>query len=350
MQGKLILSDGTVFLGESFGAEVETSGEVVFNTGMVGYPESLTDPSYFGQILVLTYPLAGNYGVPEQKYLESGKIQVKGVIVQNYIDQPSHFESRQTLSEWLKSEGIIGLQGIDTRALTIKLREHGVMLGRIEAGNSKHGVGDKIYDPNEENVLPNVSVKEIQTMGEGSKHIALIDCGSKGNILKSLLKRNIKVSVVPWDFNPVKENFKCDGVLISNGPGDPKNAKETIKTVKALFEKNIPTFGICLGSQIIALASGANTYKLKFGHRGQNQPVQDTFTKKAIITSQNHGFAIDSKTLSPDWEEWFINLNDGTNEGIKHKKKPFMSVQFHPEASPGPTDGGYLFDEFLQHV
>ncbi|MBI3103685.1 glutamine-hydrolyzing carbamoyl-phosphate synthase small subunit [Candidatus Daviesbacteria bacterium] len=362
MQGKLILSDGTVFLGESFGlpaltavrqagrqgADLTTSGEVVFNTGMVGYPESLTDPSYYGQILVLTYPLAGNYGVPDKKFWESQRIQVKGLIVQNYIDNPSHFESEKTLSEWLTTERIPALQGIDTRALTIKLREHGVMLGKLEVGGRKVEDGKKIYDPNAENVLPNVSVDSVQVYGDGKKNIVLIDCGAKENIIRSLVRRGVKVTRVPWDFNPLTAKIDFDAVLISPGPGDPKQAAVTIQTVKQLLRTKIPIFGICLGSQILALAAGGNTYKLKFGHRGQNQPVQDVISKKAIITSQNHGFAVDMKSLSREWSEWFVNLNDGTNEGIRHNKKPFMAVQFHPEANPGPFDGGYLFDEYVK--
>ena len=351
MQGKLILSDGTVFLGQSFGADEPTSGEVVFNTGMVGYTESLTDPSYFGQILSLTFPLVGNYGVPKKEFWESKKIQIKGLIVQNYINNPSHFESEKTLSEWLKEEGIPALYGIDTRALTIKLREHGVMLGKMEVGGKQI---DKTYDPNLENVLPYVSVKQVETYGPpsggGKKNIVLIDCGEKENIIRSLVKRGVKVTVVPWDFNPLKQKLNFDGVLVSNGPGDPKKADKTIQTVKVLLKSGIPTFGICLGSQILCLAAGGNTYKLKFGHRGQNQPVLEKFNNRAIITSQNHGFAVDMKTLSSDWQEWFVNLNDGTNEGIRHKKKPFLAVQFHPEANPGPVDAGYLFDEFLSYL
>ncbi|MBI2334521.1 glutamine-hydrolyzing carbamoyl-phosphate synthase small subunit [Candidatus Daviesbacteria bacterium] len=361
MKGRLILSDGTVFLGESFGSKLTTSGEVVFNTGMVGYPEALTDPSYFGQILTLTYPLQGNYGVPDKNFWESDRIQIKGLIVQNYIDHPSHFENQRTLGEWLKQEGIPALAGIDTRELTIKLREHGVMLGRIEIESrvkSQESRNEKIrfltlatshsiYDPNQENLLPFVSTDKVLTYGEGRKHIILIDCGAKENIIRSLVKRRVKVTRVPWDFNLPAAKMDFDGVLISPGPGDPKMAKATINTVKALLKANIPIFGICLGSQILALASGGNTYKLKFGHRGQNQPVMDQTSKKAIITSQNHGFAVDIKSLSSDWKEWFVNLNDKTNEGIRHKTKPLMSVQFHPEASPGPMEAGYLFDEFI---
>lgn len=361
MMGKLILSDGTVFLGQSFGAvpnqNGSRSGEVVFNTGMVGYPESLTDPSYFGQILVLTYPLQGNYGVPKKEFWESKKIQVKGLIVQNYIDHPSHFESQKTLEEWLKEQGIPALQGVDTRALTIKLREHGVMLGKIElSSKNKQSLRSNnlkelsIYDPNKENILPYVSCKEVEVYGYGRKNIVLIDCGAKENIIRCLVKRGVKVTRIPWDFDLSGSKIDFDGVLISNGPGDPKQAKITIETVKKILKAAIPTFGICLGSQILGLAAGAQTYKLKFGHRGQNQPVQDVVTKRAIITSQNHGFAVDKKSLPKDWREWFINLNDGTNEGIRHKGKPFMAVQFHPEANPGPIDAGYLFDEFLSTI
>ncbi len=362
MQGKLTLSDGTVFLGETFGKEVNTSGEVVFNTGMVGYPESLTDPSYFGQILVSTYPLIGSYGVPKKEFWESKKIQVKGLIVQNYIDYPSHFESEKTLAEWLKEEGVPALTGVDTRKLTRNLREHGVMLGRIEiesrvksqeSRNKKSSyltlaTSHSVYDPNSENVLPFVSVSSVQVYGSGRKNILLIDCGVKENIIRCLTKRGVRVTRVPWNFDPLKADFSFDGVLITNGPGDPKQAKETIKNVKELLKKNIPIFGICLGSQILALAAGGNTFKLKFGHRSQNQPVLDQTNTKAIITSQNHGFAVDMKSMGGEWKEWFININDGTNEGIRHKSKPFMAVQFHPEANPGPTDAGYLFDEFIE--
>ncbi len=344
----LKLEDGTEYFGKSFGAEVNSSGEVVFNTGMAGYPESLTDPSYFGQILVLTYPIIGNYGVPPREFFESGKIWIKGLIVQNYIDKPSHFESLKTLGQWLKEEGIPGICGIDTRALTLKIREHGVMLGKVAISNQQSAISQ--YDPNLQNVLPFVSRKTVQTYGEGKKTIVLIDCGDKENIIRSFVKRKVKVCVVPWDFDPLKSGFKFDGVMISNGPGDPKLAKETIKNIEKLLNKNIPTFGICLGSQLLALASGADTYKLKFGHRGQNQPVLDILNNRALITSQNHGFAVDTKTLKPEWVEWFVNLNDGTNEGIRHKSKPFMSIQFHPEASPGPTDADYLFDEFLKYL
>ncbi|MBI4039154.1 carbamoyl phosphate synthase small subunit, partial [Candidatus Daviesbacteria bacterium] len=250
MTGKLILSDGTVFLGQSFGAEVNASGEVVFNTGMVGYPESLTDPSYFGQILALTYPLVGNYGVPEVKFWESKRIQVKALIIQNYINTPSHFESQRTLSQWLKAEGIPALSSVDTRALTRKLREYGVMLGKLETGNWKLETGNLIYDPNKENALPYVSTKEIEVYGEGKNNVLLIDCGDKENIIRALVKRKVKVTRVPWDFKPINANLRYDGILVSNGPGDPKQAKKTILNIKEVLGRSIPLFGICLGSQI----------------------------------------------------------------------------------------------------
>ncbi len=349
---KLILKDGSEYQGESFGAEVSSSGEVVFNTGMAGYPESFTDPSYFGQILVLTYPIVGNYGVPPKEYFESHKMWIKGVVVQNYIDKPSHFESLKTLGNWLKEEGVPGISGVDTRALTLKLRNHGVMLGAItqDLRFKIKELRKQQYDPNQENVLPFVSRKSVETYGEGKKTIVLIDCGDKENIIRSFVKRKTKVYVVPWNFNPLKEGLKFDGVMVSNGPGDPKQAKETIESIKQLMKEGVPTFGICLGSQLLALASGADTYKLKYGHRGQNQPVLDVINNRALITSQNHGFAVDTKTLNKDWTPWFKNLNDDTNEGIRHKSKPFMSIQFHPEASPGPIDADYLFDEFLTYL
>lgn len=348
MTGRLVLSDGTVFLGQNFGARIVTSGEVVFNTGMVGYPESLTDPSYFGQILVLTYPLVGNIGVPKKEFWESKKIQIKALIVQNYLEHPSHFENDKTLTEWLKEQGIPALQGIDTRALTTKLRQQGVMLGRIKfkIQSSKFKV-EQTYDPNAENILPFVSCNKPEVYGSGKKNVVLIDCGAKENIIKSLVRRGVKVTRVPWNYNPLEQRLDFDAVLVSNGPGDPKQAKETIQTVRQIFAKDIPTFGICLGSQIMTLAAGGNTFKLKFGHRSQNQPVMNIETGKALITSQNHGFAVDTKSLDKDWQEWFVNLNDKTNEGIKHRTKPFMAVQFHPEASPGPVEAGYLFDEFI---
>jgi carbamoyl-phosphate synthase small subunit len=343
MIGKLTLKDESVCLGRSFGKEKAMAGEVVFTTGMVGYPESLTDPSYAGQILVMTYPLVGNYGVPERKFWESKKIQVAGLVVSSYIDTPSHYQSKQTLSQWLKRESIPALEIKDTRALTKKLRSQGVMLGKIEFGKQI-----SFSDPNLENLAAKVSTKKILKEGKGKKTVVVIDCGVKQNIVRELAKRNMRVVVVPWDCDILKQRFKFDAVLVSNGPGDPKQATATIETVKKLLAKKIPTFGICLGNQILALAAGGDTYKLKFGHRGQNQPAVLQGTNKCYLTTQNHGFAV--KKIPSGFKQWFYNANDNTNEGIIHKKLPFMSVQFHPEAHPGPLDTGWVFDYFLKNI
>lgn len=348
-QIKLILEDSTEFKGTSFGADKPISGEVVFNTGMVGYPEALTDPSYKGQILVFTYPLIGNYGVPSQekennlyKHFESDKIQVSGLIIADYSHNHSHWQSVRSLSDWLKEEEVPALYGIDTRKLTKILRERGTMLGKIV-----NGTDIPLKDPNQQDIVKEVSTKTpIIYNPTGTKCIILIDCGVKNNIIRNLIKRNLQVIRVPYDYNFFNEKF--EGIVISNGPGNPKMCTETIKNVKRAMEQNIPTFGICLGNQILALAAGGNTYKLKYGHRSQNQPCIRNGTKRCYITTQNHGFAVDIKSLSSDWDELFINANDGTNEGIKHKSKPFFSVQFHPESCPGPEDTEFLFDEFMK--
>ncbi len=358
--GKLVLHDGSVFEGTSFGYPVSSAGEVVFTTGMVGYPESLTDPSYCGQILICTYPLIGNYGVPPRSrednissYFESDHIQVRGLIVAEYSPQYSHWNSAQSLGQWLHDEHIPALCGIDTRALTKKLREYGVMLGKIIIGT------DPEFDnPNERNLVDEVSIKEkiVYTGNVANGHnlptVLLVDCGVKNNIIRSFLKREVSIIRVPWDYDFSKDEY--DGLFISNGPGDPKQCIATIEHIRgALHGSNHggkPIFGICLGSQIIALAAGADTYKLKYGHRGQNQPCQQKGTARCYITTQNHGYAVDAATLPADWEESFVNANDGTNEGIHHKTKPFFAVQFHPESSPGPTDMEWLFDEFIRMV
>ena len=351
---RLILKDGSVFLGDSFGAEKSIAGEVVFNTGMVGYPETLTDPSYSGQILALTYPLIGNYGVPGKdkdkkgilKNFESGKIQVKGLIIDDYSIEHSHWNAVKSLSDWLKEENIPGIYGIDTRALTKKLREKGAMLGKVIFEDKDID----FYDPNKDDLVKDVTIKEpiVYKADEETKKIILVDCGAKNNIIKCLLKRNITVIKVPYDYDFF--NYEFDGVIISNGPGDPKMNVRTINNIKKALEKEIPTFGICLGNQILALAAGGDTYKLKYGHRSQNQPCLIKGTKRCFITTQNHGFAVDMKKMPQDWEEWFVNINDNTNEGIRHKTKPFMSVQFHPEAMPGPVDTEFLFDEFIKKL
>ena len=347
----LVLKDGTVFHGHSFGDIKPVIGEVVFNTGMVGYPESLTDPSYRGQILVLTYPLIGNYGVPyyekEQdllKYFESDKIQVQGLIVSDYSNTYSHWNAKKSLSEWMIEHKIPGIYNVDTRELTKKLRTKGTMLGKIIYDKEKIS----FEDPNKRNLASEVSINKPVIYKNGKKKIILVDCGVKNNIIRAFLKRNFTVVRVPWNYSFTKE--KADGIIISNGPGDPKKCDETIKNVKVALSKNLPILGICLGSQILALAAGADTYKLKYGHRSQNQPCVEVGTNRCYITTQNHGYAVDSDTLPEDWREWFYNSNDETNEGIKHISKPFFGTQFHPEASPGPDDTEFLFDLFIRSM
>lgn len=350
-KAKLVLKDGTVFHGYSFGAKEPVIGEVVFNTGMVGYTESLTDPSYRGQILVLTYPLIGNYGVPEYekeenllKYFESDKIQVQGLLVSDYSSTYSHWNAKKSLSKWMIEHNIPGIYDIDTRELTKKLRTKGTMLGKIIYDKEKIS----FEDPNKRNLASEVSINKPVIYMKGKKKIILVDCGVKNNIIRAFLKRNFTVVRVPWNYNFIKE--KANGIIISNGPGDPKKCNKTIEHVKVALSKNIPILGICLGSQILALAAGADTYKLKYGHRSQNQPCVEVGTNRCYITTQNHGYAVDSDTLPEDWREWFYNSNDETNEGIKHISKPFFGTQFHPEASPGPDDTEFLFDLFIRSM
>lgn len=341
---KLYLQDGEIVEGKSFGAPKDIPGEVVFNTGMTGYVESFTDPSYAGQIVVLTYPLVGNYGVPDKKTWESEKVQIAGLIVSEYSEEYSHFDAKHSLAEWLKTSGVPAMTGVDTRALTKKLREHGVMLGRLSHSDKK-GV---FTDPNEENLVAKVSSKRKRTYGDGPKKIIAVDCGMKENIVRSLARKETTVIRVPWDYDFTKERY--DGLFISNGPGDPTQCEKTIGHIKHAMDAGKPILGICLGNQLLALAAGAKTYKLKYGHRSQNQPCIDVSNGRCYITSQNHGFAVDGKSLPAGWEEWFKNANDGSNEGIRHKTKPWRSVQFHPEACPGPTDTAWIFDEFLKYV
>jgi len=355
----LVLADGTVFEGTPFGFSGDTSGEVVFNTGMVGYAESMTDPSYRGQILVFTYPLIGNYGVPTEKLndwgfsglFESENIHVRGIIVNQVSDTPSHHAAVSSLGHWMEHHNIPGISGIDTRALTKKLREHGVMLGRISQKGEK--TAGAIEDPNTGTLVADVSCKEVLTYEpENAKDpltIIAYDCGMKRNIIRSFLKRGIRVVRVPWDFDLDSYDGKYEGLFISNGPGDPKTCVPTIANLRKAIEKNVLTFGICLGNQLMGLAIGGDTYKLKYGHRGANQPCIEErdgkATDKCIITSQNHGFAVSDK-LPKGWEVWWRNGNDETVEGIRHQSGRFFAVQFHPEATPGPEDANYLFDEF----
>lgn len=348
MHARLVLEDGFTCSGTSFGGDGSIAGEVVFNTGMVGYPESLTDPSYRGQILVLTYPLIGNYGVPAKepagglsRLFESDRVQVAGLIVSDLSEEFSHWSASRSLEDWLREQMVPGLAGIDTRMLTQRLRASGSMLGKLLCG--KEDV--PFRDPNTENLVSQVSIDKPRRYGEGRKRVVVIDCGCKNGILRSLLARSVQVMVVPWDWAADTED--TDGVVISNGPGDPRKVEATVATARRLMEKGLPTFGICLGSQVLALAAGAETYKLKYGHRSQNQPCVLVGTKRCFITSQNHGYAVNEESLPADWVPWFFNANDGTNEGIRHRSKPFMGVQFHPEACPGPVDTSSLFDDFI---
>ncbi len=372
----LILDDGTTFRGYSFGYEKPVAGEVVFNTAMTGYPESLTDPSYAGQLMVLTYPLIGNYGVPPRTFqpnglstfMESEKIHAEAIIISDYSREYSHWNAQCSLGDWLKEEHIPGIYGIDTRALTKKLREHGVMMGRIEIEGMDNG--ELTMDNyGEVNYVDKVSCKDILVYsGEEShsfgtdtpaetlnsqlsilncqlkKKVVLLDCGVKHNIIRSLLKRNLMVIRVPWnyDFN----HLDYDGLFLSNGPGDPDTCDAAVQNIRKALASDRPICGICMGNQLLAKAGGASIYKLKYGHRSHNQPVRMVGTEHCFITSQNHGYAVDSETLGADWEPLFINMNDGTNEGIRHKTKPFFSSQFHPEACSGPTDTDFMFDRF----
>lgn len=356
----LVLEDGTRLAGQGFGALKAVGGEVVFNTGMAGYVETLTDPSYRGQILVLTYPLIGNYGVPPPRQrgsldspYESDGIQVQGVVVQHYVDEYSHHAATRSLNEWLLSEEVPAVSGIDTRTLTRRLREHGTMKGWLypasmeleEARQAAHTVNMK------DEVFHLVAPSEAIHYRAGELTVLVVDIGVKDNIVRSLLRRGVSVIRTPWHLKLAEFASKVDGIVVGNGPGDPKDLMPLVEQLRGLlasFEK--PMFGICLGNQLLALAAGGDTYKLPYGHRGVNQPVQDLLTRRCYVTSQNHGYAVSDESLPADWEPWFVNINDGTNEGIRSRAGPFFSIQFHPEASPGPQDTGFLFDDFLRLV
>jgi carbamoyl-phosphate synthase small subunit len=321
---------------------------------MVGYPETLTDPSYAGQILALTYPLVGNYGVPAPKPgdplmlpFESNRIQVSGLVVTHYSAMYSHWDAARSLADWLKEHRVPAIEGVDTRRLTMILRERGTMLGKIVVD----GTGDvELFDPNKRNLVADVSPRTVEKygVGTGKKRLILVDCGAKHSIIDHLVRRGFEVVRVPWDHDIAAEQM--DAVMISNGPGDPKMCARTIHQLRRLLERRIPTFGICLGHQLLSLAIGADTYKLKYGHRSQNQPVIEEGTRRCFVTSQNHGYAVDATSLPEGWLPWFTNLNDNTNEGIRHEALPVRSCQFHPEAAPGPVDTQYLFDELMKAV
>jgi carbamoyl-phosphate synthase small subunit len=366
-KGVLVLEDGSVFQGQGFGAETEISGEVVFNTSMMGYPELLTDPSYQEQIVVMTYPILGSYGVPPSSirgdggvplHFESDSVKVKGFVVHS-LSRPSHWSNQKTLDEWLIEQGVPGIFGVDTRLLTQRLRNKGTMLGVLKVSSSPFnsdlaaGRISTLLDPNKENLVEKVSPKEpIYHDGNEQSTIVIVDCGVKYGILRSLLAKGARVVRVPYDFpsNKILE-LNPRGVVISNGPGDPKIDLRTIETTRSLMETELPIMGICLGAQILGLAAGAETYKLKFGHRAVNHPCMDLETGRCFITTQNHGYTIDRNSLeSTDFLANFVNINDKTVEGIRHRKKPILGVQWHPESSPGPYDTRFLFERFFEEA
>jgi carbamoyl-phosphate synthase small subunit len=359
---KLVLEDGAVFTGRLFGVDRPVTGEVVFNTGMTGYVEALSDPSYRGQILVLTYPLIGNYGVPDALLktglphpFESTSIQVLGLVVARYEPAYVHHAAKRSLGEWLNQCGVPAVEGVDTRGLTRRLRARGTLRGRLCPAAQQNELGEDSCDM--ARLVPAVSRPGVdryqapgdgQTVKTGQKTLLLVDCGAKHNILRSLLKRGVNVVRVAWDHDFLADDCGADGLFLSNGPGDPMNVPVLVERLRGWLGAGRPTFGICLGHQLLALAAGGRTFRLPYGHRSQNQPVEDLRTGRGYITSQNHGYGVDTGSLPAGFEEWFVNANDGTNEGIRHRDRPFMSVQFHPEAYPGPVETGVLFDEFIR--
>lgn len=351
----LQLSDGTEFHGKSFGYEQPVAGEVVFNTAMMGYPESLTDPSYAGQLLTMTFPLVGNYGVPPftfdkqtglPDFMESDRIYASALIVSDYSERYSHWNAVESLGEWLQREKVPGITGIDTRELTKVLREHGVMMGKILFDDEPNNVPEADYEG--VNFVDRVSVKEIVRYNEGAgRKVVLVDCGVKANIIRELIQRGVEVVRVPWNYDYTDMEF--DGLFLANGPGDPDMCSEAVEIIrKQMSRSRKPICGICMGNQLLSKAAGATIYKLKYGHRGHNQPVRMVGTQKCFITSQNHGYAVDARTLDKDWEELFVNMNDASNEGIRHKENPWFSSQFHPEACSGPVDTEFMFDKFVE--
>ena len=350
----LVLSDGTKFHGKSFGSEKPVAGEVVFNTAMMGYPESLTDPSYAGQLMTLTYPLVGNYGVPPfsiennglATFMESDKIYASAIIVSDYSEQYSHWNATESLADWLKREGVPGITGIDTRELTKVLREHGVMMGQIIFDDEPDNIPTAEYEGI--NWVDKVSCKDIIRYNEGAgRKVVLVDCGVKNNIIRCLVNRGVEVIRVPWNYDYT--NMEFDGLFLANGPGDPDVCVDAVEILKKqMSASRKPICGICMGNQLLAKAGGAIIYKLKYGHRSHNQPVREVGTNRCYVTSQNHGYAVDAATLGNDWRELFVNMNDGSNEGIRHLSLPWFSSQFHPEACSGPVDTEFMFDRFIE--
>ena len=352
----LVLQDGTKFHGKSFGYDAPVAGEVVFNTAMMGYPESLTDPSYAGQLVTLTFPLVGNYGVPPftfgpeglPTFMESDHIHASAIIVSDYSEQYSHWNANESLAEWLKREHVPGITGIDTRELTKVLREHGVMMGQIIFDDEPNNIPQAQYEG--VNFVDRVSCKEIIRYNEGAgKRVVLVDCGVKANIIRNLIERGLEVVRVPWNYDYTGMEF--DGLFLGNGPGDPDLCQDAVNILRQQMSKSRkPICGICMGNQLMAKAGGANIYKLKYGHRSHNQPVRMVGTDKCYITSQNHGYAVDASTLDKDWSELFVNMNDGSNEGVRHNSNPWFTSQFHPEACSGPVDTLFMFDLFVEKL
>ena len=349
----LVLEDGTKFHGQSFGYDQPVAGEVVFNTAMMGYPESLTDPSYAGQLMTLTYPLVGNYGVPPfsvepnglATFMESDKIYASAIIVADYSEKYSHWNAVESLASWLKREHVPGITGIDTRQLTKVLREHGVMMGKIIFDDEPDNIPTAEYEG--VNWVDRVSCKEIIRYDEGAgKKVVLVDCGVKNNIIRCLVNRGVEVIRVPWNYDYTSMDF--DGLFLGNGPGDPDMCEDAVNVIRRQMSlSRKPICGICMGNQLLAKAGGATIYKLKYGHRSHNQPVREVGTNRCYVTSQNHGYAVDAKTLGSDWRELFVNMNDGSNEGVCHKENPWFTSQFHPEACSGPVDTEFMFDRFI---
>ena len=349
----LVLEDGTKFHGKSFGYDQPVAGEVVFNTAMMGYPESLTDPSYAGQLMTLTYPLVGNYGVPPfsvepdglATFMESDKIYASAIIVADYSEKYSHWNAVESLASWLKREHVPGITGIDTRQLTKVLREHGVMMGKIIFDDEPDNIPTAEYEG--VNWVDRVSCKEIIRYNEGAgKKVVLVDCGVKNNIIRCLVNRGVEVIRVPWNYDYTSMDF--DGLFLGNGPGDPDMCEDAVNVIRRQMSlSRKPICGICMGNQLLAKAGGATIYKLKYGHRSHNQPVREVGTNRCYVASQNHGYAVDAKTLGSDWRELFVNMNDGSNEGVCHKENPWFTSQFHPEACSGPVDTEFMFDRFI---